>query len=233
VTERPATIPVAPALGTWALSWVLGAIVLTPLLVAAVGGSLGDDLSIPELTIATAGVWAVFVVGLVTVSRRSGSGSFRADLGIAFRPVDLVGVPIGVLAQFVLVPALYWPLSEIWPTTFDTAKIEERAQDLADRAGGVDTVLLVVVVVVGAPIVEELVYRGLIQRSLAASAGRVTGLLLTSALFSLIHFSPVEYPGLFLAGLVFGGGLSSTGRLGAGILAHAAFNAAGLVMVLS
>lgn len=206
---------------------------LTPLLVAAVGGSLGDELSIPELTIATAGVWTVFVVGLVAVSRRSGSGSIRADLGIAFRPVDLVGVPIGVLAQFVLIPALYWPLREIWPTTFDTAKIEERAQDLADRAGGFDTVLLVVVVVVGAPIVEELVYRGLIQRSLAAAVGRVTGLLLTAALFSLIHFSPVEYPGLFLAGLVFGGGLSSTGRLGPGILAHAAFNGAGLVMVLS
>ena len=43
---------------------------------------------------------------------------------------------------------------------------------MADRAGGFDTVLLVVVVVIGAPFVEELLYRGLIQRSLSVAAGR-------------------------------------------------------------
>ena len=49
---------------------------------------------------------------------------------------------------------------------------------------------------------------------------------------ALIHFSPVEYPGLFLAGLVFGGCVAATGRIGPAILTHAAFNATGLVMVL-
>lgn len=229
---RPSTIPVAAALGTWSVAWVLGAIVVTPALVVLTGGSVGDDLTIPQLTLATMGMWAVFVAALVLASRRFGTGDVLADLGVSFRPIDLVGVPIGVATQFLLVPLLYWPLRELWPDTFDAERIEERAQELADKAGGIDTVLLVLVVVVGAPIVEELVYRGLVQRSLSLATGAASGLLLASVLFSLIHFSPVEYPGLFVAGLVFGVGLTVTGRLGPAIVTHASFNAAGLVMVL-
>lgn len=230
--SQPAVIPAAPALATWSIAWALGAIVASPLLVLAAGGNLGDDLTIPQLALATAGAWAVFGAALVLVSRRSGTGDPWSDLAVSFRPIDLVGVPIGVATQFVLVPLLYWPLRELWPDTFDADRIEERARELADKAGGFDTVLLVLVVVVGAPIVEELVYRGLVQRSLSRTAGAASGLLLASILFALIHFSPVEYPGLFVAGLVFGLGTAVTGRLGPSIVTHAAFNAAGLVMVL-
>lgn len=229
---QPATIAVAPALGTWSIAWVVGAIVVTPALVLLAGGSVGDDLSIPQLALASVGMWAVFLGALAVASRRFGTGDVVADLGVSFRPLDLVGIPIGVATQLVLVPLLYWPLRELWPDTFDVERIEERAQELADKAGGFDTVLLVLMVVVGAPIVEELVYRGLVQRSLSVATGAASGLLLASVLFSLIHFSPVEYPGLFLAGLVFGAGLAVTGRLGPSIVTHAAFNATGLVMVL-
>jgi uncharacterized protein len=228
----PAPIPAAPALGTWSVAWVLGALVVTPLLVLAAGGSVGEDLTIPQLSLATVGAWTVFAVALVLVSRRFGTGRATVDLGWSFRPVDVVGIPLGVATQFVLVPLLYWPLRELWPDTFDPDRLEERAQELADKAGGFDTVLLVVIVVIGAPLVEELVYRGLLQRSLSVAVGASSGLLLTAILFSLIHFSPVEYPGLFVAGLVFGGCVTLTGRLGPAIITHAAFNAAGLVTVL-
>lgn len=228
-----APIPAAAAVGTWSIAWVVGAAVVTPVVVLLAGGSVGEDLSIVQLTLGTAGAWAVFVAALVLASRRFGTGDVRADLAIWFRPVDLLGIPVGLATQFALVPLLYWPLRELWPDTFDADRIEERAQELADRAGGLSTVLLVLVVVVGAPIIEELVYRGLVQRSVSAVAGAASGLLLTALLFALIHFSPVEYPGLFLAGLVFGGCVTITGRLGPAIVTHAAFNAAGLAMVLS
>lgn len=225
-------IPAGVALGTWSIAWALGAVVVTPLLVVAAGASLGDELTIPQLGLATLGAWAVFGAALAVVTRRFGTGHAAADLGVALRPVDLLGVPLGVATQFVLIPLLYWPLRELWPDTFDPARLEERAQELADRAGGFDTVLLVLMVVVGAPLVEELVYRGLVQRSLSNAVGASAGLLLTAILFAIIHFSPVEYPGLFLAGLVFGGCVALTGRLGMAIVTHAAFNAAGLVTVL-
>ena len=93
--------------------------------------------------------------------------------------------------------------------------------------------LLIVVAVIGAPIVEELVYRGLLQGALGRTLRQWRGWLavvLAAALFALVHFLPVEYPGLFLIGLVVGVCALRTGRLGMGILTHAAFNAAALVV---
>ncbi len=226
-------IPVAPAAATWAIGWIVGSVVLAPVLVAAMGTKLGDDLTIAQLFVVVLGSWTAFLVALTLASRRFGSGRWAADFAVRFRPVDLIGIPVGVLTQLALIPLLYVPLRGLWPDTFSQQRIEERAQDLADRATGFSAVLLVVIVVVGAPIVEELVYRGMLQRSLASAIDAVPALLLTAAWFSLIHLSPVEYPGLFLAGLVFGAGVLITKRIGPAIVTHAAFNATGVIMVLS
>ena len=138
-----------------------------------------------------------------------------------------------MVGQLVLIPVLYWPLQQIWSDTFSDERLEERAVELADRATGNQAILLVVVVVVGAPLFEELVYRGLLQRSLVASAGRWAGWVVASVWFSLIHLTPVEYPGLFAAGLLFGAGLLLTDRLGPAVITHAAFNATGLALAFN
>lgn len=225
-------IGVGQALGTWSAAWIGGTLLAAPAMIALLGASLGDDLTIPQLAAASAATWAVMIVALVVASRRFGTGDVLADYGATFRPIDLVGVPLGIATQMAFVPALYVPLRGLWSDTFSDEQIEERAQDLADRAGGWSTVLLVLVVVVGAPLVEEFVYRGLLQRSVSAAVGVWFGLVSTSAWFALVHFSPVEYPGLFLAGLVFGGCVALTGRIGPAIVTHAAFNATGLIVVL-
>lgn len=231
-TNDGATIRVGPASAAWAIGWVLGTVAIAPIVASALGASLGDDLTIPQLTAVIAGGWLIFLLALTVVSRRAGTGSPVDDFAILLHPADLVGVPLGVLTQLVAVPLLYVPLRWVWPETFTTDEIEQRARDLADRAGGWLTVLLVVVVVIGAPVVEEIVYRGLLQRSASAAFGPVVGLLGTSVWFALIHLSPVEYPGLFLAGLVFGACVVATGRIGPSIVTHAAFNATGLWLVL-
>ncbi|NNE12062.1 MAG: CPBP family intramembrane metalloprotease [Ilumatobacter sp.] len=228
----PAVIPAGLAIGTWSVGWIVGFVLVAPIVLLAMGGGDGDA-TIPQLGAASFASWVVLVGALFVASRRAGTGSFAADYAVAFRPVDLLGIPVGVATQLALVPLLYWPLRTLWSDTFSGEKIEERAQDLADQAGGWNTVLLVLVVVVGAPVVEELVYRGLLQRSVSAYVGRWAGLLAIAVWFALIHFSPVEYPGLFLAGVVFGAGLAVTGRLGPAIVTHAAFNATGLVVVLN
>ena len=98
------------------------------------------------------------------------------DYAIRFRAVDVIGLPIGVLTQLVLIPLIYLPLRGIWPDTFSDDRLSETAEDLVDRATGGAMVLLVLMVCVGAPIVEELVYRGLLQRSFAARFSHVLGL---------------------------------------------------------
>ena len=149
-----------------------------------------------------------------------------------FKPVDILGIPIGVLTQLVIVPLIYLPLEKIWESTFTDDKLSARAKDLVDRASGGSMVLLVLILCVGAPIVEELVYRGLLQGSFAARFNQVPAWLAASAIFALIHFEPVEYPGLFAIGLVLGFCAMSTGRLGMAIACHVGFNVTGLLLAL-
>ena len=79
----------------------------------------------------------------------------------------------------------------------------------------------------GAPLVEELVYRGLLQGAVTRRLGNPLGLVLVAALFAGVHFQPVSLPGLFVVGLVLGVCAVRTGRLGLGVITHLAFNATG------
>jgi hypothetical protein len=221
--------PLRLAAAAWAIAWVVGGLVLGGVALTAMGADF-DSLTIVQIAVAAALSWAVFVVALYVVSDRVGTRNLLADYRVSVRPADLLAVPAGVIGQLALIPALYWPLQQFWPDTFSNEQLEERAVDLAERATGDRAVLLVIVVVIGAPLFEELVYRGLLQRSLVGALGRSAGLLVAAAWFSLIHLAPIEFPGLFVAGLLFGAALLYTDRLGPAILTHAAFNATGLVM---
>ncbi len=231
VGQNRIDIPVAIAV--WFAAWFGGQILF--LIVAQITGQTGPDgfTSIPALTLAITATWAAYAAGLWWASRRSGTGDPLVDYAVSFEVADLVAIPIGVLAQLVVIPVVYLPLREIWPGTFTDDRLEETARDLVDRAGGFSVVLLVLIVVVGAPVVEELVYRGLLQGSFAARISDPLALVAASAWFAVIHFRPVEYPGLFVAGLVFGACFLVTGRLGTAIVAHASFNLTGLLAVWS
>ena len=225
------TIDVPVAVVTWFAAFLGGQIVST-IILAASGAESTDDVPIPTLFAAVAATWIAYLAGMWVASRRDGTGDPVEDYAIRFRAIDLVGIPVGVLAQLVLVPVVYLPLSRIWPDTFSDDRLSETAEKLVDRASGGTMVLLVLMVCVGAPIVEELVYRGLLQRSFAARFDHVLAWLAASAWFALIHFRPVEYPGLFAFGLVAGACLLVTGRLGMPIATHVAFNVTGLLLAV-
>jgi membrane protease YdiL (CAAX protease family) len=93
-------------------------------------------------------------------------------------------------------------------------------------------IAMALLAVVGAPVVEELFYRGLLQHSLEARYNKVAVLVGVALIFAVIHFRPVEYPGLFAFGLVLGACLMVTGRLGMSLATHLGFNAAAVVVVL-
>lgn len=222
---------IAVAVVAWLGAWVL-AQALVSVVVAVSGESAADfPTSIRTLAVALVASWVAYGAMLWVVSAKVGSGDFRVDYAVAFDPRDLLAVPIGVLTQLVLVPVVYLPLRAMWPGTFTEARLEQRTRDLVEVAGESSMLLLAVLVVVGAPVIEELVYRGLIQRSLAARISDPIALVVASLWFAVIHFQLLELPGLFVAGLVFGGCLLVTGRLVTAVMAHAAFNATALLMV--
>jgi len=149
-------------------------------------------------------------------------GSIRLFLGRLDWRDPLVGVPVGIATQLLGVPAVYLVVEAIaGPQDVDGA-----AQDLFDRASGdVAIAALVLVVAVGAPLFEELLYRGVLQPALVTRFGPGVGVLGTALIFAAIHFQLVQFPGLVLIGLVLGGLAAWTGRLGPAIWAHVGFNA--------
>lgn len=228
--RAPVHLTVYVALSAWLLSWVTGTL-LGQVPIQLFGGGADSRGLTAGTALGTAVAWACLVTGAVLVSHRFGTTDPVADYGIAVRPVDLLGVPIGVAAQLALVPALYWPLVRWWPGTFDDTKLEKNARDLVDATHGAGWVLLAGVVVVGAPLVEELVYRGMLHGASVRRFGTPLAVVISAAFFAVIHFRPVEYPGLFAIGVVLAVCFSVTRRLGMSVIAHAAFNATALVMV--
>jgi membrane protease YdiL (CAAX protease family) len=166
------------------------------------------------------------------VSRRYGSGDVVSDYRIAFTLRDWWGIPIGIASQFVLVTAVTYPLTKLFPDEFSVEEVEKRARDLADSATGGWVVVLFLVVVVGAPIVEEIVYRGFLQQGLERSVNPKIALVVTAVVFAAIHLQPIEFPGLFAFALVLGVTYQKTQRLGLPIITHMVFNASGLFAVM-
>ncbi len=91
--------------------------------------------------------------------------------------------------------------------------------------------VMFLLVVVLAPIIEETVFRGWIQRPLERLWGPAPAVIVTAALFALIHGIPEYLPYYFWMGLLFGGVVLVTRSLWGSILLHAASNLQSLALM--
>jgi membrane protease YdiL (CAAX protease family) len=231
-SAAPRPIDARTAVTVFVGAWLVAQVVASLIVASLHGTDTTTDPRFGITALALAGAWTTYLVAMWMTSERAGSGSFVADYGLRFRTVDLLGVGIGVLGNLVLIRVVYLPLEALWPDTFNDDRLNENARQLVDRAGGAATVLLVAIVVVGAPVVEELFYRGLLQRSLASRFNEIAVLVVVALVFALVHMRPIEIPGLFAIGLVFGYAALRTGRLGMAIMIHVGFNATGILRAL-
>ena len=230
--SRPLSISVGVAALTWLVGWLTGNVAGS--IVLAASGHADTDSSLRPVwvsAVTSIALWTPQLVALVVASRRFASGRPHVDYGLSFRPVDLVGIPIGILAQLVVLRLVYWPLQAVWPDAFSTEELERNARDLYERATGVWVVVLFAVVTIGAPLVEELVYRGLLLGAARRRINDGVALVAVAAFFAIIHFRPVEYPGLFAFALILGVCVAVTDRIGMSVLAHVAFNATALALI--
>jgi len=206
----------------------------------AVAGALwvsltGSTKVTPGFFAATeAGLWVGTIGAPVLASRRKGTDDLARDFGLRFRSADPgIGIPVGIASQLLLVPLISLPI--LWLTGHhDLSKPAKEVIGVAHGAGSV--ALLAAVLVVGAPIAEELFFRGLvlrsIQRRFAASPRADTWAVAGSAVvFGIVHFEPLQFPALVAFGVVLGVLAVRTGRLGPGIWAHAAFNAVTVILL--
>lgn len=217
----------------WLVAFVLANFAsLLVMVLTGNGDSANSEMSTLDVALSATAMWIVYLIAtsqFLQVTLKS----FRSSVGVTFMRRDVVaGIPLGIVSQLVLVNVVNWPLSRLFPDAFSFEEVSKRASDLVDASHGGWIVLLAIVVVVGAPLVEEIVYRGVVQPGLVASWGARAGIVATAVLFAAIHMQPVEFPGLFAFALVLGWARHSTGTIGMSIVTHMAFNATGLALVV-
>lgn len=128
-----------------------------------------------------------------------------------------------------LAPGLYFmvvmvlfALPEAWLESYSEASAG------LDSGGALGALAVVVV----APVVEELIFRGLIMTRLSKAMPGWLAVLLSAAIFGVCHGHPVWFAYAFVLGLLFGLMDWRAGSVWPSILGHMAFNAIGQIFTL-
>jgi membrane protease YdiL (CAAX protease family) len=214
---------------------LVGSQIVLAVILAATGRTTDqiDDLPLSLVAVSQAGLWLGLLGVPLLVTRLKGSG-LVADLGLRIEARDLwVGGSIGAVLQLVVLPLLYWPLLHLLGQ--GSSDLEKPARELTDRAdGAIGVVLLVLIVGIGAPVVEEIFYRGLFQRALRKRGlSAVPSIVIVALVFGLSHFELLQLPALVLFGACAGWLAHRHGRLGPSIAAHVAFNMVTVIALLA
>lgn len=83
------------------------------------------------------------------------------------------------------------------------------------------------------PLLEELVYRRFLLRSLASTMKWQNAILTSACVFSIVHFSSENAIQLFLIGSVLGAVYCWSGNLASSVVTHSVYNIAILVITSS
>lgn len=223
LAHRARQVPLAVPFIGYVFAFVLGGVAVN---VAWQLGAVEDGFG--ALIAGMLGLWLGMLVAVAFAARITSREVVEATVRLSFRRRDLfIGLPVGVVAQLVVLPLLYLPLRAL----FDL-DVDEAARDTTDLAVGWRVPILVVALVFAAPLVEEIFFRGLLQGTLVERLEKRTGVVVAAVVFAAIHFQIVQFPGLLVAGLTFGVLAARYDRLGPAVWAHVGFNAATVFVLL-
>jgi membrane protease YdiL (CAAX protease family) len=167
------------------------------------------------------------------VRRRWGAGRLSA-IGWSFRwrdagfgPLTWLCAIICQVVMMLIVTGLNIPL---------TSNVESIDGDV----GRSYVIATAIAAVIAAPIIEEVVFRGLVMRGFLSRMGAVPAVVLQGVLFGAAHVDPARGAGniglvmvLSSVGIAFGGAAYLTRRLGPTVIAHAIFNGLVLLVLLT
>jgi len=137
---------------------------------------------------------------------------------------QVVGVALMVLGASILLSEVDNVFRALLPPPQWLLKVFKELFFAQDKL--LSRILLLVII---APVTEELLFRGIILRGLLSRHRPALALVLTALLFGLLHANPWQFLSAFALGIVFGWFYLRAGSVGLCILAHAIAN--GLSMV--
>ncbi|TAK69138.1 MAG: CPBP family intramembrane metalloprotease [Actinomycetota bacterium] len=164
-------------------------------------------------------------------TRWRGNGP-RIDLGLRLRGSDVGWGLLGGVAAIAL--GLLAGLLTQWLFGDFTSAAGDAAQEVADSGQRAALTVFAVLVVVGAPAVEELAFRGLFFAALRKRGlGAAWTVATTAVAFALFHFEPRRLLVLLVIGAVLGVVRWRTRALSASIIAHGVNNLPGAIALLA
>ena len=211
------------------LGWLLGqvSVILALVAIGLIDQNINlDDPSLEITAILQAALW-VGTLGIPLWLYYTKGISWK-QFGWGFKKSDVFqGLLIGLGTQ-IAGGLLYLPLLVI----FDDIDVSQPARELVDKATGFGVFLLFLVVVVGAPVVEEIFFRGLTLKAFEKKMGSRSAAIVSSLFFAIAHLQLVQFPALLLFGLVAVYLVRKYDRLGRAVWAHVGFNATTVIALL-
>jgi membrane protease YdiL (CAAX protease family) len=137
-----------------------------------------------------------------------------------------------------VLPLIFLSLSLLWTGLLDVLGLPVEAQALVQslRARPRDPIwwLAIAYGTLGAPVIEELLFRGFLYAPLLRARGAALAIVGTGLLFGLMHAAdPISVPPLAAMGLILAWLRGRSGSLWPCILAHAGNNIAALALTLA
>lgn len=216
----------------WGLWDVLGAAIGALVIGAAAGGAL-FVLNAPTILVVLVGTtlpWLALAGWPLIATSRRGNGP-RIDLGLRLTWSD---TGWGVMTGFA--GLLLAGIAALITRLFDpevTSAAGDAAAELQESSGRLAIVIFALMIMVGAPIVEELFFRGLFFSALRKrGVGAVLTIIITGVVFAGFHFEPTRFLILLPTGLLLGWVRWRTGSTGAAMVAHGVVNAPGAIVLL-
>jgi uncharacterized protein len=235
VDAGPGPIRRLPARAAWwGLAGVAAGVVLSVLL-QGIAYAIDPNREPLIVLFGEIGLWTALAGTCRLASRRYGTGRLRDDFGFRFRAHDLVTGAGGFVACFLVAGFVGNVFSHTVFQGSNTGVIRNQ------KGSDVGLAVVAAIAAVGAPIFEELFFRGFLRLSFETRIGPIGAVWAQAACFGLAHFQPNQGLGsvsiiadTMAIGVVLGYLAHRTGRLGAGMVAHGMFNlAVTLIIVLA
>jgi membrane protease YdiL (CAAX protease family) len=225
----PARTRVAGPGVTWGIGdfvWIYFAGIVASIVCSEIGLAItGDDpkhIGGVTTALALAGQFGGWILGLVWLSRRKGRGTLRSDFGFVVRARDAGWLVIGVALEIGL-GVLVQPLVNL-------ANQKQSVVNDLEQAHGLKLAALAIFAGLVAPVCEELLFRGLLLRSVARRLEPGPAIAVSALVFALAHLLDPSWgtvavlPALFALGAVSGALALRTGDLSRSIYLHIGFN---------
>ncbi len=120
----------------------------------------------------------------------------------------------------------------VWGQDFQLQQHEELKSITAHSQLSV-RVLIVITAVIIVPVFEEMLFRGLFQTMIRSFLLKPwLSIVISSALFAVVHQSPGHWPALFVFSICLGYSYEKSGSLFRPVFIHAFFNAASIIAML-